>query len=495
MKWEVIIGLEIHVQLATKSKIFSDSITLFGSDPNTQIAFVDLALPGSLPTVNKYAIELAIRFGLAIGATIQKNSVFERKHYFYPDLPKGYQISQFQNPILQNGTISFICDEQVKTVKLERAHLEEDAGKSIHNEYFLKSNNNLPGTGIDLNRAGLPLLEIVTKPDIRSASEAVSFAKALHNLVMWLNICDGNMEKGSFRFDLNISVRLKGTKKLGVRTEIKNLNSFRFLERAIVFETNRQIKSITSGNQLIQETRLYNPERNQTYSMRNKENAYDYLYFPDPDLPKINIPEKWIDQVKLTIPELPISKFLLFESNYALSRYEASQLTSNYLITNYFESTIKLLPKGNENLCAKWILNEIPTILNSDKYDLLNSCISSQNLANLILKIIDGTISNQIARKIFKIMWTGEYNCNVDLIIKAYNLQQINNLEIINPILDKVLSNNASIVEDYILGKKKVFNSLVGKAMKETKGKVNPQTIQKSIKEKLESLINNKKIL
>ncbi len=485
VKWGIDIGLETHVQLSTKSKIFSNSDTAFSINPNTHICPFDLALPGTLPVLNKRAIEMTIFFGIAIGARIQHYSFFERKHYFYPDLPKGYQISQFEFPVLQGGKISFFHNEEKKVIKLERAHLEEDAGKSTHGYLKLK-NKTLEATGIDLNRAGLPLLEIVSKPDIHSAESAVSYAKALHKLVKWLDICDGDMERGSFRFDLNISIRPINSRKMGMRTEIKNINSFKFLEKAILFEIQRQTESLESGKRLIQETRLYDSEKNQTYRMRNKEESYDYLYFPDPDLPAVKISQTSIDQIASKIPELPIAKYTRLKTQYNLNKNDAERLTLTRTIADYFESVVAGVPKGHERICARLILDEIPRIVKSTEYELfLNLKIPGKVLAKLALGIANNTLSNSVVRKILSEIYTRKCDDEIDSIVKSYSSMKMRNSEEINKIADMILAENLSIVQDFHLGKQKSFNYLVGQIIKFFNGQADPQKISEILQKKL----------
>jgi aspartyl-tRNA(Asn)/glutamyl-tRNA(Gln) amidotransferase subunit B len=402
MQWEVVIGLETHTQLSTQSKIFSGSSTRFGAEPNTQASPVDLALPGVLPVLNKGAVERAIQFGLAIGATIAPRSVFARKNYFYPDLPKGYQISQFEIPVVQGGTMSFAVEKdgktEIKTVNLTRAHLEEDAGKSLHEDYQGM-------TGIDLNRAGTPLLEIVTEPDMRSAAEAVGYAKALHSLVVWLGICDGNMQEGSFRCDANVSVRPVGQEKFGTRCEIKNLNSFRFLEEAINYEVRRQIELIEDGGTVVQETRLYDPDKKETRSMRSKEDAQDYRYFPDPDLPPLAISQEWIERVKTTMPELPGAMRERFVAEYALPEYDAMVLTQSKGMASYFEAVVAAAGKDQAKPAANWLMGDVASTLNREDTDIADAPVKAAQLALLLKRIADGTISNKIAKEVFAGMW------------------------------------------------------------------------------------------
>jgi len=397
MQWEVVIGLETHTQLSTVSKIFSGSSTQFGSAPNTQASPVDLALPGVLPVLNKGAVERAIQFGLAIGATIAPRSVFARKNYFYPDLPKGYQISQFEIPVVQGGKISFVLEKdgkaEIKTIQLTRAHLEEDAGKSLHEDYQGMS-------GIDLNRAGTPLLEIVTEPDMRSAAEAVAYAKALHSLVMWLGICDGNMQEGSFRCDANVSVRPVGQKEFGTRCEIKNLNSFRFMEDAINYEVRRQVELIEDGGTVVQETRLYDPDKKETRSMRSKEDAQDYRYFPDPDLPPLVIAQEWIERVKATMPELPGAMRERFVNDYGLPEYDATVLTQSKSMASYFEAVVTAAGKEQAKPAANWLMGDVASTLNREDTDIADAPVSAVQLSLLLKRIADGTISNKIAKEV-----------------------------------------------------------------------------------------------
>ena len=485
MNWEIVIGLETHAQLSTDSKIFSGSSTRFGAAPNTQANVVDLALPGSLPVMNRGAAERAIRFGLAVGAEIAPRSVFARKNYFYPDLPKGYQISQYELPVVVGGAISFFVGEEEKTVRLTRAHLEEDAGKSLHDAFNLS--NGAPASGIDLNRAGTPLLEIVTEPEMRSAAEAVAYARALHSLVVWLGICDGNMQEGSFRCDANVSVRPVGQKEFGTRTEIKNVNSFRFLERAILFEARRQIELIEDGGTVVQETRLYDADRDETRSMRSKEDAHDYRYFPDPDLPPLVIAPEWIEQVRAGMPELPAALRARFERDYGLSAYDAAQLSASRGLAAYFEDVARALPAGQAKQAANWIMGEVAATLNREEKDIADSPVQAPALAALIGRIIDGTISNKIARDVFAAMWAGEHGGQPDAIIEARGLKQISDTGAIGAMIDEVLAANPAIVAEYRAGKQKAFNSLVGQIMKAAKGKANPQQVNELLKQKLDS--------
>jgi len=483
MDWEVVIGLETHTQLATRSKIFSASSTRFGAVPNTQANAVDMALPGTLPVMNRAAVECAIKFGLAVGAHVAPHSVFARKNYFYPDLPKNYQISQFEHPVVLGGKLSFFVGEEEKTVALTRAHLEEDAGKSLHENF-----TGLLGeacSGIDLNRAGTPLLEIVSEPDMRSAQEAVAYARALHSLVVWLGICDGNMQEGSFRCDANVSVRPRGQLEFGTRCEIKNLNSFRFLERAIVFEAQRQIELIEDGGKVRQETRLYDAQKDETRSMRSKEDSDDYRYFPDPDLPPLRIGADWIGRVQETLPELPAARRARFEAALGLSRYDAAQLTLDRATSDYFEQVIGHLPENQAKLAANWMLGELAAALNREERTIDASPIAPPQLALLLTRIADGTLSNKIAREVFTALWAGEHAGEVDTIIHARGLKQISDSGVIGNLVDEVVSAHPDIVEQYRAGKQKAFNSLVGQIMKAAKGRANPQQVNELLKEKL----------
>lgn len=481
MKWEVVIGLETHAQLSTVSKIFSGAATAFGAAPNTQACAVDIALPGVLPVLNKGAVERAVRFGLAVGATISRRSVFARKNYFYPDLPKGYQISQYELPVVQGGSLTIRVGDQEKTVHLTRAHLEEDAGKSLHEDFQ-------GATGIDLNRAGTPLLEIVTEPDMRSSAEAVAYAKALHALVRWIDICDGNMQEGSFRCDANVSVRPMGSDKLGTRCEIKNLNSFRFLEKAIEFEVRRQIEVIEDGGKIVQETRLYDPDKDETRSMRSKEDAHDYRYFPDPDLLPLEISEATLAEVSAALPELPQAKSARFIDTYGVTAYDASILTSSRELADYFEAVASGADAKLAKLCANWITGNLNARLNDENLDITQSKISSAQLRRLVDRIADGAISGKTAKDVFDAIWAGEASGTdaADIIIKIKGLQQISDSGAIEKIVDDVLAANAQQVADYKAGKEKAFNSLVGQAMKATKGKANPQQVNDLLKRKLQ---------
>jgi aspartyl-tRNA(Asn)/glutamyl-tRNA(Gln) amidotransferase subunit B len=484
MQWEVVIGLETHAQLTTRSKIFSGASTQFGAEPNVQASPVDLALPGVLPVLNKGAVERAIQFGLAIGATIARQSIFARKNYFYPDLPKGYQISQYEIPVVQGGKLSFIVEKdgkaELKTVQLTRAHLEEDAGKSLHEDYQGM-------TGIDLNRAGTPLLEIVTEPDMRSAAEAVAYAKALHSLVTWLGICDGNMQEGSFRCDANVSVRPAGQKEYGTRCEIKNLNSFRFLEEAINYEIRRQIELIEDGGRVVQETRLYDPDRKETRSMRSKEDAQDYRYFPDPDLPPLVIAQDWIERIKAAMPELPGAMRERLVRDYGLPEYDATVLTQSKAMAAYFEAVVATAGKEQAKLAANWLMGDVSSTLNREDVDISSAPVSAAQLALLLQRIADGTISNKIAKEVFSAMWEAKSDkpSLADDIIESKGLKQISDSGALEKIIDDVLAANAKSVEEFRAGKEKAFNALIGQAMKATKGKANPAQLTDLLKKKL----------
>ena len=475
--WEVVIGLETHAQLNTQSKIFSGAATAFGAAPNAQTSAVDIALPGVLPVLNKKAVDCAIRFGLAIGATVSPRSIFARKNYFYPDLPKGYQISQFDLPVVVGGSLTITVGDTEKTVRLTRAHLEEDAGKSLHEDFQGK-------TGIDLNRAGTPLLEIVTEPDMRSSAEAVAYARALHALVRWIDICDGNMQEGSFRCDANVSVRRVGDPKLGTRCEIKNLNSFRFLERAIEFEIDRQIEVLEDGGTIVQQTRLYDPDRDETRSMRSKEDAQDYRYFPDPDLLPLEISEAQIEAIKGEMPELPQAMKSRFASQYGLSDYDAATLTASLDTARYFETTVGAVGAQQAKLCANWVMVDLAARLNREDLDIAASPVSATRLAGLVARIADQTISNAIAKKVFDALWSGA-GASADQLIEAQGVKQITDTSTIEPLVDEVLAANPKSVEEFRAGKEKAFNALVGQVMKAAKGKANPQQINDLLKKKL----------
>ncbi len=478
MKWEIVIGLETHAQLSTKSKQFSGASTAFGAAPNTQACAVDIALPGVLPVLNREAVAKAVRFGLAVGATINRRSIFARKNYFYPDLPKGYQISQYETPVVQGGTISIFVDGAEKTVRLTRAHLEEDAGKSLHEGFH-------DFTGIDLNRAGTPLLEIVSEPDMRSAQEAVAYAKTLHALVRWIDICDGNMQEGSFRCDANVSVRPAGSDKLGILSEIKNLNSFRFLERAIEFEVRRQVEILEDGGKIVQETRLYDAEKDETRSMRTKEDAHDYRYFPDPDLLPLEVTEKWVDEIKASMPELPRAKRDTYVAS-GLSPSQAELVTANREIADFTDRTAQATGSmARLSELVNWIAGPLSARLNEENLEISRSRVSPEQLASLDRRIADGTLSGKMAKEVFDAMWSGEGDA--DAIISKRELKQISDSGELEKIVDKVIAANAQQVADYKGGKEKAFNSLVGQAMKLSKGKANPQQVTEILKRKLSS--------
>ena len=474
--WEVVICLETHTQLATRSKIFSGSSTRFGAEPNAHASAIDLALPGVLPVLNAGAVECAVRFGLAVGAKIAGRSIFARKNYFYPDLPKGYQISQYEIPVVQGGSLSVMVADVEKTVLLTRAHLEEDAGKSLHEDYAGM-------TGIDLNRAGTPLLEIVSEPVMYSSAEAVAYAKALHSLVMWLGICDGNMQEGSFRCDANVSVRPKGSKEFGTRCEIKNLNSFRFMEKAIEHEIRRQIELIEDGGRVVQETRLYDPDRDETRSMRSKEDAMDYRYFPDPDLLPLEISDATIERIRADMPELPAAMRERFASQYGLTAYDAAALTATRVLADYYEATQRGFA-DDAKLCANWIMGDLLGRLNDAGIDADVAPVTPVMLAGLLRRLSDGTISGKIAKDIFAAMWTGPER-DADAIIAAQGLRQISDIGAIEKIIDAVLAANQKSVEEFRAGRDKAFNALVGQAMKASKGKANPAQVNEVLRRKL----------
>ncbi|KPK37760.1 MAG: glutamyl-tRNA amidotransferase [Gammaproteobacteria bacterium SG8_47] len=476
MEWETVIGLEIHAQLATKSKIFSGASTAFGSAPNTQACAVDLGLPGVLPVLNKEVVRMAAKFGLAIGATVAERSVFARKNYFYPDLPKGYQISQYELPIVAHGQVTIeLEDGESKTIGVTRAHLEEDAGKSLHEDFHGM-------TGIDLNRAGTPLLEIVSEPDMRSAKEAVAYMKKIHSLVTYLGICDGNMQEGSFRCDANVSVRLKGQKELGTRTEIKNVNSFRFIERAINYEVERQSSVLESGGEVVQETRLYDANKNETRPMRSKEEAMDYRYFPDPDLLPVEVDASFVDEIRKTLPELPDEKRERFVYEYGLTPYEADVLTSTRELADYFEA-VERASSGEAKLSANWVMVELVGALNRSGKELADSPVSAELLGGLIKRIGDDTISGKIAKEVFEAMWNGEGDA--DTIIEAKGLKQITDTGAIEALIDEIVAANPAQVEQFKAGKEKVLGFFVGQIMKATGGKANPGQVNELLRKKL----------
>ena len=478
MAWEIVVGIETHAQLQTKSKIFSGSSIAFGAKPNTQASAVDIALPGVLPVLNAQAVELAVRFGIAVGGTINRRSIFARKNYFYPDLPKGYQISQYEIPVVQGGSLKIVLPEGEKTIRLTRAHLEEDAGKSLHEDFKGM-------TGIDLNRAGTPLLEIVSEPDLRGSKEAVAYARAMHTLVRWIGICDGNMQEGSFRCDANVSVRKAGDDKLGTRCEIKNLNSFHFMEKAIEFEAHRQIELIEDGKQVRQETRLYDPDKNETRSMRSKEDAQDYRYFPDPDLLPLVISEDDIGRVRASMPELPETKRHAFVA-YGIPPSQAGQLTSSIELSSFAFRAVERAPRDSAATVANWITGALSAKLNEEDIDISQSKVSPDQLVELVNRVSDGTISGRTATAdVLPAMWSGEGSA--DEIIARRGLKQISDSGAIEKIVDEVLSANAKQVEDYRAGKEKAFNSLVGQVMKRTQGKANPAQVNETLRRKLKA--------
>lgn len=477
MSWEVVIGLEVHVQLQTKSKIFSGASTAYGAEPNTQACAIDLGMPGVLPVLNEEAVRMAIKFGLSVDADIAPRCVFARKHYFYPDLPKGYQISQYELPIVANGHLDIEVDGQTKRIGITRAHLEEDAGKSMHEGFG-------SGSGIDLNRAGTPLIEIVSEPDIRSAAEAVAYLKKLHSLVRYLEICDGNMQEGSFRCDANVSVRRQGATEFGTRTETKNLNSFRFVEKAINYEIERQIDVIESGGEVIQETRLFNTQTGETRAMRSKEEANDYRYFPDPDLLPVVTTESDIIAARTTMPELPDAKRDRFVEQYGLSAYDAGVLTSTRELADYYEQAVEYAGTVNAKLTANWVMGDLAASLNADGLDIGESKVDAKALAGLVMRIADNTISGKIAKDVFIAMWAGEGSA--DEIIESKGLKQITDPDALGKILDEVIAANPTQLEQYRSGKDKLFGYFVGQAMKATKGKANPGEVNRLLKEKLQ---------
>lgn len=478
MEWEVVIGLEIHAQLATKSKIFSGAATAYGAAPNSQACAVDLGLPGVLPVLNKEAVRMAVKFGLAVDAEIADRSVFARKNYFYPDLPKGYQISQFELPVVGKGSISIeMEDGSEKIIGITRAHLEEDAGKSLHEDFHGQ-------TGIDLNRAGTPLLEIVSEPDMRSAKEAVAYMKKIHSLVRYLEICDGNMQEGSFRCDANVSIRPKGQEKFGTRTELKNINSFRNVERAINIEIERQIDVLESGGSVVQETRLYDADKNETRSMRSKEEANDYRYFPDPDLLPLVLDEGLLDQVRATLPELPNDKRDRFVSEMGLSKYDASVLTSSRELADYFEALLAATDNKDPKQCANWVIGDLSGALNKAGLEITESPVSAQQLGSVLLRIQDNTISGKIAKQVFEAIWNGE-GADADTVIEAKGLKQVTDSGAIEAMIDEVIAANPEQVQQYRDGKEQVFGFFVGQVMKASKGKANPGQVNAILKQKL----------
>ena len=475
IEWETVIGLEIHAQLATRSKIFSGSSTAYGGAPNTQANLVDLGYPGVLPVLNGEAVRMAVKFGLAIGATVARRSIFARKNYFYPDLPKGYQISQYEQPVVEDGTVEILLEDGTrKVVGVTRAHLEEDAGKSLHEGLGRSS-------GIDLNRAGTPLLEIVSEPDLRSAREAIAYMKKVHTLVRYLGICDGNMQEGSFRCDANVSVRHKGRREYGTRCEIKNVNSFRFVERAINHEVARQIELIEGGGSVVQETRLYDPGRDETRSMRSKEEANDYRYFPDPDLLPLAIDEKFIDGVRKSLPELPDAKAARFAREHGLSEYDAGVLTASREMADYYERVAAATREPK--LAANWVMGELSGFLNRDGLEIAESPVGADALAGLLGRIVDGTISGKIAKDVFEAMWSGR--AEADSIIAAKGLRQITDTGAIERAIADVMTANPAQLADYRSGKDKLFGFFVGQVMKATGGKANPAQVNELLKRML----------
>ncbi|MGC9456494.1 MAG: Asp-tRNA(Asn)/Glu-tRNA(Gln) amidotransferase subunit GatB [Halothiobacillaceae bacterium] len=478
MQWEVVIGLEIHAQLATRSKIFSGASTAFGAEPNAQACAVDLGLPGVLPVLNAEAVRMAARFGLAIGAQVAERSVFARKNYFYPDLPKGYQISQFELPIVHDGRVLIKPegDEEPREIGVTRAHLEEDAGKSLHEDFHGM-------TGIDLNRAGTPLLEIVSEPDLRSAREAVEYAKKIHAIVRYLEICDGNMQEGSFRMDANVSIRPRGQEAFGTRTEIKNVNSFRFLEKAILFEVERQVDVIEGGGKVVQETRLYDPDRDETRSMRTKEEANDYRYFPDPDLLPVVIEPAFLDEVRASLPELPEAKAERYQEEFGLSTYDAGVLTSTREMAGYFEAVVARAGAAQAKLCANWVMGDLMGRLNREETGIEDSPVSPERLAGLVTRIADNTLSNKLGKEVFDAMFQGEGDA--DSIIDKRGLRQITDTGAIEAMIDEVIAANPDQVAQYRGGKDKLFGFFVGQVMKAARGKANPAQVNELLKKKL----------
>lgn len=475
MEWESVIGLEVHAQLSTLSKIFSGAATAFGAEPNVQACAIDLGFPGVLPVLNAEVVQMAIKLGLGINATVERRSIFARKNYFYPDLPKGYQISQFELPIISKGYLDITLEDgSQKRINITRAHLEEDAGKSLHEDFRGCS-------GIDLNRAGTPLLEIVSEPELRSAKEAIAYLKTLHSLVRYLEICDGNMQEGSFRCDANVSVRKKGEKKFGTRTELKNLNSFRFIERAINYEIERQIAVIENGGNITQETRLYDPDKNETRTLRSKEEAHDYRYFPDPDLLPLIIEEEQIAAVRKILPELPQQKLERFITAYQLSTYDATILVSSRAMADYFEAVAAV--SKQPKLAANWVIGELSASLNKANMDITESPITATELGKLVLRIADNTISGKIAKTIFESLWNQEGT--VDDIIQKEGLQQVTDTKAIEALIDEILSAHPENVAEYKSGKEKLFGFFVGQLMKKSGGKVNPKVLNELLKKKL----------
>ncbi len=481
MQWESVIGLEVHAQLSTRSKAFSGAATKYGAEPNTQACAVDIALPGVLPVFNREAARMAVKLGLAIGATVNRTSVFARKNYFYPDLPKGYQISQYELPVVSLGKLTIEIDGEERVIGITRAHLEEDAGKSLHEDFHGM-------TGIDLNRAGTPLLEIVSEPDLRSAKEAVAYLKKLHQLVVYLGICDGNMQEGSFRCDANVSVRRQGEHKLGTRCEIKNVNSFRFVEKAIEFEIARQIDVIEGGGAIVQETRLYDSQKDETRSMRSKEEAMDYRYFPDPDLPPLMIEQSFIDAVRQSLPELPDAKRERFMNQYGLNRYDAGVLTASKAMSEYYEesaSAAMQIAHVDPKTVANWTAVELSGYLNRDNKDITESTVSASMMATLMARIADNTISGKIAKEVLEAMWAGEGDA--DAVIAKKGLKQITDSGAIEKVVDEIIADNPKQLEQYRAGKEALFGFFVGQVMKATQGKANPAQVNELLKKKLGS--------
>jgi aspartyl-tRNA(Asn)/glutamyl-tRNA(Gln) amidotransferase subunit B len=475
MEWETVIGLEVHAQLLTKSKAFSGASTKYGAEPNTQACAVDIALPGVLPVFNKEAARMAVKLGLAIGAQINHRSVFARKNYFYPDLPKGYQISQYELPIVAKGRITIDADGVEKVIGVTRAHLEEDAGKSLHEDFHGM-------TGIDLNRAGTPLLEIVSEPDMRSAKEAVAYLKKLHELVRYLEICDGNMQEGSFRCDANVSVRPKGETKFGTRAELKNINSFRFVEKAIEYEVERQIGVLEGGGKVVQETRLYDSDENVTRTMRSKEEAMDYRYFPDPDLPPLVITENFVRDVRVTLPELPDAKRARFIKDYGLNTYDAGVLTASREMADYYEQVVRE-SQADPKIVANWVTGELAAFLNRDNKDIAASPVTVAMMAGLLKRLVDNTISGKIAKDVFAAMWEGEGDA--DAVIGKKGLKQITDTGAIARVIDEIIAKNPKQLEQFRAGKEALFGYFVGQVMKATQGKANPAQVNELLKQKL----------
>ena len=476
MDWEPVIGLEIHAQLSTRSKIFSGASTAFGAEPNTQACAIDLGMPGVLPVLNEGAVEMAVRFGLAIEADIAGRAVFARKNYFYPDLPKGYQISQYELPVIGRGRLEILLEDgSTKAVGITRAHLEEDAGKSLHEDFHGM-------TGIDLNRAGTPLLEIVSEPDLRSAKEASAYARKIRTVVRYLGICDGNMQEGSLRVDANVSIRPAGSDEFGTRTEVKNVNSFRFLEKAIAHEIERQREILEDGGRVVQETRLYDANRDETRSMRTKEEAHDYRYFPDPDLLPLEVDEAFIERVRATLPELPDDKRERFEAEYGLPAYDAGVLTAARELADFYERTVAAVG-GEPKLCANWVMSELGGVLNARGVDITESPVSAESLGGLIRRIGDGTISGKIAKEVFEAMVAGEGEA--DAVIEARGLKQITDSGAIEAMIDEIMAANPGQVEQYRAGKDKVLGWFVGQVMKASRGKANPEQVNELLRRKL----------